>query len=127
MDFPPRRTMTAKPTSWRKQRRQELEVCRCALLGNSFQCGVFAWLLAHWAVHAGFLNEVPTVEEMRRGEVAVPTNAPPGPVQASLVGGSVTRGGRGTWVAEEGQQRQQTRPGWSCRFPPELGDSIFGC
>ena len=63
MDYPPNHTITARATCWRKS--TELDTVRCALVGNSFQCGVVAWLIAHWAVHAGYLTSVPTVLEMR--------------------------------------------------------------
>ena len=65
MDFPLRHTLTLGPTSWRKDAKTKLEVQRCELLGNSFQCGVVAWLVGHWAVEAKFLEHVPTPGQMR--------------------------------------------------------------
>ncbi|CAK0812662.1 unnamed protein product, partial [Prorocentrum cordatum] len=63
MDFPPGHTATARATRFRKL--AELEVVRCALLGNSFQCGVVAWIVAHWAHRHGYLDSVPTMAEAR--------------------------------------------------------------
>ncbi|CAK0842773.1 unnamed protein product, partial [Prorocentrum cordatum] len=63
MDFPPGHTATARATRFRKL--AELEVVRCALLGNSFQCGVVAWIVAHWAHRRGYLDSVPTMAEAR--------------------------------------------------------------
>ncbi|CAK0818913.1 unnamed protein product [Prorocentrum cordatum] len=63
MDFPPGHTATARATRFRKL--AELEVVRCALLGNSFQCGVVAWIVAHWAHRHGYLDTVPTITEAR--------------------------------------------------------------
>jgi hypothetical protein len=78
MDFPLRHTITLAPTSWRKEAKHKLEVQRCELLGNSFQCGVLAWLLGHWAVKAHLLEQVPSVEQMRDqapGHRRMPTNS----------------------------------------------------
>ena len=65
MDFPRHHTATAMRTRARKATPQLLEDTRCALIGNSFQCGVVAWLLAHWATAAGDLEGGPSVDEMR--------------------------------------------------------------
>ena len=66
MDFEPLHTVTCLPTSARKQKAAELERVRCSLIGNSFQCGTVAWIVAHWAVRWGYLDSVPSPEEMRR-------------------------------------------------------------
>eukprot|EP00973_Karenia_brevis_P080982 11233791-Karenia_brevis.AAC.1 len=65
MDFEGHHTATARRTGERKSKARELESVRCALVGNSFHCGVVAWLLSHWAQSAGFLDKVLTVQEMR--------------------------------------------------------------
>ena len=65
MDYPAGHTLTCRRTFARKNARRELEVCRCALIGNGFQCAVVGHLLAHWAVAAGYLKCIPTVAEMR--------------------------------------------------------------
>ena len=82
MDFVPRHTITAKPTRWRKQHASDLEACRCALVGNSFQCSTVAWFLAHWAVHTQYLPRVPTVVEMR--EAACHTSVESGDAAVEL-------------------------------------------
>ncbi|CAK0802495.1 unnamed protein product, partial [Prorocentrum cordatum] len=65
LDFLPGHTITARVTRARKLEKADLECCRCALLGNSFQCVVVAWVLAHWAQRAGYLAEIPSVGQMR--------------------------------------------------------------
>jgi hypothetical protein len=57
--------MTCMPTSARKQRPGELEDLRRALLGDSFQCCVVAWLLQHHLVDSGYLPALLSVESMR--------------------------------------------------------------
>ncbi|CAK0798868.1 unnamed protein product, partial [Prorocentrum cordatum] len=42
----------------------EYEGLRRSLVGNSFQCVVVAWLLAHWAVAAGLLVAMPPFSEL---------------------------------------------------------------
>ncbi|CAK0796360.1 unnamed protein product, partial [Prorocentrum cordatum] len=65
LDFLPGHTITARVTRARKLEKADLECCRCALLGNSFQCVVVAWVLAHWAQRAGYLTEIPSARQMR--------------------------------------------------------------
>ena len=65
MDFPLRHTITLGPSSWWKESKSQLEIQRCDLIGNSFQCGVLAWLLGHWAVGMHMLVGVPTLDQMR--------------------------------------------------------------
>ena len=65
LDYPAGHTLTCRRTSARKGASHALEVCRCSLLGNGFQCATVAHLLAHWAVAAGYLKCVPPVSEMR--------------------------------------------------------------
>lgn len=47
VDFPLRHTIILGPTSWRKESKTKLEIQRCELIGNLFQCGVLPWLLGH--------------------------------------------------------------------------------
>ena len=65
LDDLPGHTITARVTRARKLEKASLETARCALLGNSFQCVVVGWIIAHWAVKHGYLPRVPLVEEMR--------------------------------------------------------------
>eukprot|EP00959_Pyramimonas_sp_CCMP1952_P154613 3234594-Pyramimonas_sp.AAC.1 len=43
----------------------ELEVMRCASLGNSFQCAVVAWIWGHWAHRQQCLDMVPSAKQLR--------------------------------------------------------------
>ena len=55
LDFPARHSLVCRPTSARKAGPSALSQCRMSLLGNSFQCGVVAWLIGHWAVQEELL------------------------------------------------------------------------
>ena len=60
MDFAAGHTLPCQRTAARKERPYALEVQRCSLIGNGFQCGTVAWLLAHWAVAQGYLPAIPS-------------------------------------------------------------------
>ena len=47
----------AHPVAW--------EVQRQCQTGNAFQCGTVAYILGHWALAAGVITSLPTVQEMR--------------------------------------------------------------
>ena len=57
--------MTCLPTSARKQRPGILEDTRRALLGDSFQCCVVAWLLQHHLCDLGYMPTLLSIEAMR--------------------------------------------------------------
>eukprot|EP00973_Karenia_brevis_P048806 6769589-Karenia_brevis.AAC.1 len=65
MDFPGHHTCTALPTRDRKVTPDHLDSVRCSLIGNSFQCGVVAWLLQHWGRAAELIDEIQDVADMR--------------------------------------------------------------
>ena len=66
LDFKPRHTMTCMATKARKYCPQALEDLRCGLLGDSFSCGVVAWLLQPLLLSNGYVKDRKTVVEMRR-------------------------------------------------------------
>ena len=71
LDFKRRHTLACMHTGARKAAPQALELTRCGLLGDTFSCGVVAWVLQHLFHAEGYLDRVRTVEEMRmpsRGE-----------------------------------------------------------
>ena len=58
------------------------EVTRKSLLGNSFRVEVVAWLLSHVAYKFGYLDKIPTIEEIR--SKATRTHARGTPLQEPL-------------------------------------------
>ena len=71
LDFKRRHTMTCMHTGARKAAPHALELTHCGLLGDTFSCGVVAWILRHLFHAEGYLDRVRTVAEMRqpsRGE-----------------------------------------------------------
>eukprot|EP00973_Karenia_brevis_P026540 3662387-Karenia_brevis.AAC.1 len=59
MDLPRYHTKTCMPTGARKQSPNLLESERLSLIGNGFQCGAVAWLLAHVLLDWGLLKSMP--------------------------------------------------------------------
>ncbi|CAK0811641.1 unnamed protein product, partial [Prorocentrum cordatum] len=65
MGFAEGHTAPCMTSSAAKSEPSKYEGLRRSLIGNSFQCEVVAWLLAHWAVAAGLLVAVPPFSELR--------------------------------------------------------------
>ncbi|CAK0807151.1 unnamed protein product, partial [Prorocentrum cordatum] len=79
---PPCHTVPCMTNSAAKAEPSKYEGLRRSLIGNSFQCEVVAWLLAHWAVAAGLLVAVPPFSELHgsarvRGELMACSAAAP--------------------------------------------------
>ena len=65
LDFKRRHTITCLPTRFRKEAPAALESLRCGLLGDSFSCGVVAFLMQHLLHAHGFMPRLLTVAGMR--------------------------------------------------------------
>ena len=68
MGFEPGHTVPLMSSSKAKNDPAQFELGRRAVLGNSFQCDVVAWLLAHLFVKLGWLACVPRPEDIREPE-----------------------------------------------------------
>ncbi|CAK0789757.1 unnamed protein product [Prorocentrum cordatum] len=65
MGFAEGHTVPCMTSSAANAEPSKYEGLRRSLIGNSFQCEVVAWLLAHWAVAAGLLVAAPPFSELR--------------------------------------------------------------
>ena len=65
MGFTSGHTIPARSSSQAKHNKLEFEYARRALVGNSFQCDVVAWLLAHLLCQLGLLAAIPSPADLR--------------------------------------------------------------
>ena len=64
LHFRPDHTYLAMKTQDRKNNPVAFEDLRCSLLGNSFQCGVVAYLTGQLLFQRGFLSRLPTASDL---------------------------------------------------------------
>ena len=67
LGFEPGHTLPAVPSAMYSARPLEAERLRKSLLGNSFSCPMFAWLVSHLLVDAGLATRVPSPTEVASG------------------------------------------------------------
>ena len=65
LDFLPRHTLTTMATRARSGNPAQLELARCSLLGDTFACGVVAFLLQHLLFQLGYMSRLLSIDEMR--------------------------------------------------------------
>ena len=70
MGFARDHTVACFTSGQAKQNKKQHEAARRALLGNSFQCDVVAWLVGHFLARKNFIALVPTPEAIRRNAMS---------------------------------------------------------